>query len=135
MMADVSSDRFDQRGRRFNPPSAVVGPAFAELLRRLRIYALSQDPRRSLTDADREILTVGYQARKKVFHNTLGLIFGQWALYRVAIRNLPRTARGMYGIGAFFATGHYISSRAYIATGEMFARIINLPDDVRAPLL
>lgn len=130
-MADTSEAHENRRGGGFDPPSDVVDSAFVELLRRLRIYTYSQDAPRSLSEADKAIFSVGYQARKRVFQNTLGLILGQWTLYRAVIRNLPRSARMLYGVGSVFATGQYVQSSAYKVTRDMFAKIVNLPEEVR----
>ncbi len=107
----------------YQPPSAVVGPAFSELLHRMRrarvrLAKTEQSPQRLALQAPaprraRSGLPAGRGAggrpvergraagcgrygveeRQRVIERTLTLVFAQWALHRFAVRHIP--SRGL----------------------------------------
>jgi hypothetical protein len=133
---DAMSGEYEHGGLRTaqseaTPSKAVVEPAVAELLVRLR-RARSRpgiDHHSLLGDADRRVFALAMDKRKQVLEGALGLVLGQWALYRVAFKQTPRPVRVAFGLGAAGVTMQYATRRATQVTHDMFVSILNLPED------
>lgn len=116
----------------YEPASEVIGPAFNELIARMRrARMLEGDPTRNpdgkLTDDERRIFEYGVEARKRVIEGSLTLIFGQWAVHRVVVRHRPRALRVLYTACCVGGTVMFVTRRARAVSQEMFARIVSLP--------
>lgn len=115
--------------RQYDPPEAVVAPAFRELMHRLRTAQVAGTAS-SIPDEERHLFEHGVAARRRVLEHTLLLTFAQWAVYRQAISRIPwRFARIAYGITAVASTASFTRARAARVTNDLFAHIATSPTD------
>lgn len=110
--------------QKFDPPEAVVGPAFTELMSRLARSRVQNPKEMGMSDEERKIFDYGVSERKRVLEHTLVLVFSQWAIYRQAVSRLQsRFLRISYGTGAFLSATYFLGARARRVSQEMFATI------------
>eukprot|EP00177_Eucheuma_denticulatum_P007928 GFKZ01014438.1.p1 GENE.GFKZ01014438.1~~GFKZ01014438.1.p1 ORF type:complete len:390 (-),score=60.30 GFKZ01014438.1:747-1916(-) len=110
--------------QRFDPPEAVVGPAFTELMSRLARSRVRNPNEMGMSDEERKIFDYGVSERKRVLEHTLVLVFSQWAIYRQVVSRLQsRFLRISYGTGAFLSATYFLGARARRVSHEMFATI------------
>lgn len=110
---------------KFDPPDSVVGPAFGELLDRLRRARLSNSRTGEITAEERKAFEYGVAERKSVLGHSLFLVFAQWAVYKQAISRLKsRTVRLTYAMGTIISTVLFIQRRAVKVSKDTFAHIV-----------
>lgn len=110
--------------KKYDPPEAVVGPAFSLLLNRLARSRVHVSGGVMISEEEQKIFDYGVTERKRVLEHTLALVFGQWAVYRQVISRIQsRGIRVAYGLSAFVSTGYFMGARAKRVSHEMFATI------------
>lgn len=110
--------------RRYDPPESVVGPAFAELLDRLRRARLSKTPDPQLPNEERVLFDYGVAQRRRVLEHAIFLVFGQWIFYRQFIaQSASRAVRLSYAVGSAAASTAFLRHRARKVSLDLFAHI------------
>jgi len=112
---------------RYDPPEAVLAPAFKELLERLRRGRQFGVGDTEITEEERKVVEYGVTERKRVLEHTLFLVFGQWAVYRQFISGLKsRGLRIGYGTASAVATVYFMRNRAMRVSHEMFSNMATM---------
>lgn len=110
--------------RKFDPPEAVLAPAFKELLERLSRARQNGVGDTDITEEERKVVEYGVTERKRVLEHTLFLVFAQWAIYRQFISSAKsRQLRIAYGMFSASATMYFLRNRAMRVSHEMFANM------------
>lgn len=110
---------------KYEPPEAVVAPAFRELLDRLRRARFASAKSGEINTEERKAFDYGVQQRRRVLEHTLVLAFGQWALYKQFISTLKsRPLRISYAIASVFSTASFLQHRAMGVSKDTFAHIV-----------
>lgn len=114
----------------YDPPDAVVRPAFRELFERLRRARLSKSQTAQITVEERKAFEYGVAERQKVLGHSLFLVFAQWAIYRQIISRLKsRTLRLAYAMGSVISTTTFVQRRAAKVSKDTFAHIATTNTD------
>lgn len=110
---------------RFDPPEAVVAPAFKELLERLRRAQLAAPPNTDLLRDERKLFEHGVAKRRRVLEHTLLLVLGQWVVYRQAVSRLSsRPLRLLVATSSVVGTAAYVRQRAALVSHDLFEHIV-----------
>ncbi|PXF49843.1 hypothetical protein BWQ96_00003 [Gracilariopsis chorda] len=114
----------------YDPPDAVVRPAFRELFERLRRARLSNLQTAEITAEERKAFEYGVAERQKVLGHSLFLVFAQWAIYKQIISRLKsRTLRLAYAMGSVISTTTFVQRRAAKVSKDTFAHIVTTNTD------
>lgn len=111
--------------KRFDPPEAVVPPAFAELLLRLSRARMAPRPSPTLPQEERLLFDHGVKQRRQVLEHTLCVVFAQWAIYRRFVSHVQlRPLRWGYSVAAAFASVAFVRHRAARVSRDLFEHAV-----------